>query len=210
VFGDDVAGFRSQVRAVATKLARHQDWHAWMDEKRRRRAADERVKPLEAYRGEEMARSHECFFGADRSYHEARMRFVYKLGAPCVVAPVTPQPDAGKTFVVNVAPEPVAAVAPEPVAAVAPEPVAAVAPEPVAPVAPEPVAAVAPEPVAAVAPATVEVETVKPEPFVPALSAQPDPGVGGPVSSFVLDTTSEASAPPEAPAEVGWRLVSNS
>jgi hypothetical protein len=153
-----------------------------MEEKRRRRAADERVKPLEAYRGEEMARSHECFFGADRSYHEARMRFVYKLGAPCVVAPVTPQPNASKTFVVNVAPEPVAAVAP---------------------------ATVQPEPVAAVAPATVEVEAVKPEPFVPALSAQPDPGP----APFVLDTKPEpvaAPAPPEAPAEVGWRLVSNS
>jgi hypothetical protein len=153
-----------------------------MDEKRRRRAADERVKPLEAYRGVEMARSHECFFGADRSYHEARMRFVYKLGAPCVVAPVTPQPDAGRTFVVNTTPEPVAAVA-------------------------------APAPVAAVQPATVEVEAVKPEPFVPALSALPDPGMGGPVSSFVLDTKPEpvaAPAPPEAPAEVGWRLVSNS
>ena len=30
---------------------------------------------------EELARSHECFFGADRSYHEARSRFVYKTGA---------------------------------------------------------------------------------------------------------------------------------
>ena len=63
--------------------------------------ADERVKPLEAYRGEEMARSHECFFGADRSYHEARRNFVYKISAPCVVAPVTPRPDAAREFVVN-------------------------------------------------------------------------------------------------------------
>ncbi len=174
VFGDDAAGFRTQVRAVASKLARHQDWHAWMEEKRRRRAADERVKPLEAYRGEEMARSHECFFGADRSYHEARMRFVYKLGAPCVVAPVTPQPDAGRTFVVHTTPEPVAAVRP----------------------------------------AAIEVEAVKPEPFVPALSAQR--GVGGPVSApFVVDTRPEpvvgaGGTVSEAPAEVGWRLVSNS
>ena len=27
-----------------------------------------------------MARSRECFFGPDRSYHEARRRFVHKLG----------------------------------------------------------------------------------------------------------------------------------
>ena len=45
------------------------------------------MKPLAAYRAEELARSHKCFFGPDRSYHEARRRFVYKLGAPCAVSP---------------------------------------------------------------------------------------------------------------------------
>ena len=38
---------------------------------------------------EELARSHRCFFGPDPSYHEARRRFVYKLGA------VTRQDGAG-------------------------------------------------------------------------------------------------------------------
>ena len=32
-------------------------------------------------------RSPECFFGDDRGYHEARRRFVHKLGAPSVVQP---------------------------------------------------------------------------------------------------------------------------
>ena len=58
------------------------------------RAADERVKPLVAYRKEELVRSHACFFGPDRSYHEARRRFVHKTGAPCVVSPVRALPDA--------------------------------------------------------------------------------------------------------------------
>lgn len=40
-------------------------------------------QPLEAYRREELARSHACFFGPDPGYHEARRRFVHKLGAPC-------------------------------------------------------------------------------------------------------------------------------
>ena len=52
------------------------------------RARDEQRKPLAAYRDEELARSHECFFGPDRSYHEARRRFVYKLGAVDVVTPL--------------------------------------------------------------------------------------------------------------------------
>ena len=43
---------------------------------------DERVKPLEAYRQEEMARCHECFFGPDPPYHHARRSFVYKLPTP--------------------------------------------------------------------------------------------------------------------------------
>jgi hypothetical protein len=119
------------VRGLAEKLARHQDWHTWLQEKRRRRAADERAKPLEAYRGEEMARSHECFFGADRSYHEARTRFVYKLGAPCVVAPVQPQPAAAEQFVVTTS----AAPAPPAPVAVEPEPAPfALAPVPAPPV----------------------------------------------------------------------------
>ena len=65
---------------------------ARLEGKRRRRARDEAIKPLNAYRREELARSYECFFGEDRSYHEARRRFVYKLGAPCAVAPAAAMP----------------------------------------------------------------------------------------------------------------------
>jgi putative two-component system hydrogenase maturation factor HypX/HoxX len=84
-FGDTVASFRSQVQGLAERLARHPDVGQWLERKRERRARDEQVKPLSVYRTEELARSHECFFGADRSYHEARSRFVYKTGAPCAV-----------------------------------------------------------------------------------------------------------------------------
>jgi putative two-component system hydrogenase maturation factor HypX/HoxX len=86
-FGEDVASFRAQVRGFAERLAIRSDHSALLDEKRRRRAADEQVKPLSVYRSEELTRSHECFFGPDRSYHEARSRFVHKTGAPCAVTP---------------------------------------------------------------------------------------------------------------------------
>ena len=86
-FGDSLASFDAQVRGLAERLARHPDRAHWLEEKRRRRARDEQIKPLSVYRTEELARSHECFFGADRSYHEARRRFVYKAGAPCAVTP---------------------------------------------------------------------------------------------------------------------------
>ncbi len=85
-FGDSSASFRAQVQGLAERLARHPDVPHWLEAKRRERARDEQVKPLAAYRTEEMAKSHECFFGEDRSYHEARKLFVYKTGAPCKVA----------------------------------------------------------------------------------------------------------------------------
>jgi putative two-component system hydrogenase maturation factor HypX/HoxX len=85
-FGDSSASFRAQVQGLAERLARHPDVPHWLETKRRERARDEQVKPLAAYRTEEMAKSHECFFGEDRSYHEARKLFVYKTGAPCKVA----------------------------------------------------------------------------------------------------------------------------
>jgi putative two-component system protein, hydrogenase maturation factor HypX/HoxX len=88
-FGDTVASFRAQLQGLAERLARHPDIGHWLEEKREARRRDEQIKPLSTYRTEELAKCHECFFGEDRSYHEARRRFVYKLGAPCAVpAPV--------------------------------------------------------------------------------------------------------------------------
>jgi putative two-component system hydrogenase maturation factor HypX/HoxX len=89
-FGDTAAAFRTQVRGLAERLARDPGLPGWLDHKRARRARDEARKPLVEYRNEELARSHDCFFGADRAYHAARLRFVYKLGAPCAVTPPVP------------------------------------------------------------------------------------------------------------------------
>jgi putative two-component system hydrogenase maturation factor HypX/HoxX len=94
-FGETVASFHAQVRGLAERLARHPAVDHWLEEKRRWRARDEQIKPLSTYRTEELAKSHECFFGDDRSYHEARRRFVYKLGAPCAVA--GPAQSAGRS-----------------------------------------------------------------------------------------------------------------
>jgi putative two-component system hydrogenase maturation factor HypX/HoxX len=87
-FGADLASFEAEVRGRAERLARRPYAARRLAAKRRRRAQEEALKPLHVYRAEEMARCHRCFFGADRSYHEARRRFVYKLRAPAAV-PVT-------------------------------------------------------------------------------------------------------------------------
>ena len=74
--------FRTDVRALAERIARDGLYRARLEDKRRRRAHDERLKPLHAYRDEELAQCLECFFGPDPSYHEARRRFVYKGQTP--------------------------------------------------------------------------------------------------------------------------------
>lgn len=86
-FGATLTSFRAQTRELAERLAGDDRFDRQLEHKRRRRAFDEAVKPLQAYRDEEMARSHRCFFGPDRSYHQARRRFVLKLGAACASAP---------------------------------------------------------------------------------------------------------------------------
>ena len=80
-FGEDVADFRARTARLA-ELVAHDGLHqARLKDKRLRRAHDERAKPLDAYRQEELARCHQCFFGSDSRYHDARRRFVYKLPA---------------------------------------------------------------------------------------------------------------------------------
>jgi putative two-component system protein, hydrogenase maturation factor HypX/HoxX len=78
-FGTTVESFLARVRTEAERLAKRNDLADRLEFKRRQRAHDERIKPLGAYRREELARSHRCFFGADRRYHHARRRFAYKL-----------------------------------------------------------------------------------------------------------------------------------
>jgi len=78
-FGDTADQFRARVRRRAEQLASSPTRIAELAAKRRARARDEQHKPLAAYRADELARSRECFFGTDPSYHEARRGFVYKL-----------------------------------------------------------------------------------------------------------------------------------
>ena len=71
------ASFAAHI-AYARELAGPR-WAGLVDEKRRRRIADEALKPLERYREEELARMKLNFYGFDPSYHVARYHFVHKL-----------------------------------------------------------------------------------------------------------------------------------
>jgi putative two-component system hydrogenase maturation factor HypX/HoxX len=89
--GANARELRTRVRAEAEAMAAHPNHGLLLEEKRRQRAMDERAKPLSAYRQEELARMHENFYGADRSYHVARRRFVRKLSSAPRSAPSSAQ-----------------------------------------------------------------------------------------------------------------------
>jgi putative two-component system hydrogenase maturation factor HypX/HoxX len=78
VVGAELEDFRTRISDFAERIAHDGLHQERLQDKRRRRAHDERAKPLQAYRQEELARCHDCFFGPDSAYHEARRRFVYK------------------------------------------------------------------------------------------------------------------------------------
>ncbi len=77
----DVPSFRAEVRRRAAALAAAHDLSVQLDAKRQTRAHDEAVKPLAAYREEELAQMRRNFYGFDPSYHVARHHFVRKSPA---------------------------------------------------------------------------------------------------------------------------------
>ncbi|MDH5538410.1 MAG: hydrogenase maturation protein [Rhizobacter sp.] len=88
-FGANVASFEADVSARAEAMA--SDAHFWhrLKAKHDARIADERRRPLAAYRQHELARMRANFHGPDTGYHEARARFVHKGKLPATPAAPT-------------------------------------------------------------------------------------------------------------------------
>ena len=78
-FGIDRADFLARVEQIAEGLAASPDYPALLLEKVARRERDEREKPLDTYRAEELQHMKLNFYGFDPSYHVARYNFVYKI-----------------------------------------------------------------------------------------------------------------------------------
>jgi putative two-component system hydrogenase maturation factor HypX/HoxX len=77
VFGHDALDFVRETALRAAALV--PDAGARIERKRILRARDEAVKPLQAYRDDELAKIHRNFYGFDPSYHVARYHFVHKM-----------------------------------------------------------------------------------------------------------------------------------
>lgn len=72
-------GFDKKITAIAETLAASPDFSLRLQQKAQRRQTDERQKPLQAYRDEELRRMQLNFYGFDPSYHVARYHFVHKI-----------------------------------------------------------------------------------------------------------------------------------
>ncbi len=79
VIRGDKSGFIEAVKSKASALAKQDNIHAALQQKARQREQDEAIKPLSAYREEELQRMKKNFYGFDPSYHVARYNFVYKV-----------------------------------------------------------------------------------------------------------------------------------
>ncbi len=78
-FGTDRESFLARIEQIAEGLAASPDYGALLQKKTCRRERDEREKPLDNYRTEELEHMKLNFYGFDPSYHIARYNFVYKV-----------------------------------------------------------------------------------------------------------------------------------
>ena len=78
VLGERDQAFDAAIVARALALATDGSFKQRLRDKQRRREQDEAIKPLAAYRAEELAHMRLNFYGFDPSYHVARYRFVHR------------------------------------------------------------------------------------------------------------------------------------
>ena len=75
-FGNDVSTFEAEVLKRVTVMAAEPGYAERLNDKKAARERDEAIKPLSAYRQEELQHMNRNFFGFDPSYHVARYHFV--------------------------------------------------------------------------------------------------------------------------------------
>lgn len=101
---EDWEQYHEQLKHFCSQQAKHSGFNAELERKRAQRIADEKAKPLNAYRTEELAKMRETFYDPSSRYHEERKLFVYKGKLPeqsAVDAEATKPPESPET--VNVA-----------------------------------------------------------------------------------------------------------
>jgi putative two-component system hydrogenase maturation factor HypX/HoxX len=90
VVGGDDKAVNQQIVALAEALAQDAGYAALLASKQAARRHDEAIKPLAAYRQEELAEMRLSFYGFDPSFHVARYNFVHRVPhsrTPIAIAP---------------------------------------------------------------------------------------------------------------------------
>lgn len=101
-FGDEIVeedwdAYHDYIIDYAEGLAAAKSHRQLLAQKSKRRQADEKNRPLEQYRQEELLYMRECFFNPQSDYHLARYRFVHKKIDPaCVLRLATHRKSAEK------------------------------------------------------------------------------------------------------------------
>ncbi len=79
IIESETQGFVTAVEQNAETMASGPDYETRVAQKNRSRQRDEKEKPLQAYRDEELEKMRLNFYGFDPSYHVARYNFVNKI-----------------------------------------------------------------------------------------------------------------------------------
>lgn len=83
VFEKCAPEFCQTIATLAENLAKCNDFQQLLKNKNQKRINDERIKPLQQYRSEELAKMWDNFYSPKSFYHEARRQFVYKICPEC-------------------------------------------------------------------------------------------------------------------------------
>lgn len=78
-FGENIDTFKQRMKEEVERLSHSVFYGQLLIDKNNDRKKDEAIKPLAAYRHEELEEMKRNFFGEDQSYHTARKNFVYKV-----------------------------------------------------------------------------------------------------------------------------------
>jgi putative two-component system hydrogenase maturation factor HypX/HoxX len=83
ILPDSYEAYLEQVKQKAEAMAMDPEYLSLLEEKKKTRQKDERVKPLAAYRAAELQKMKinfsGKFYGGEVNYHEARYNFVHKV-----------------------------------------------------------------------------------------------------------------------------------
>lgn len=78
VFNESQNKYTKELENFCEYHASREDYYDFLDEKQNKRESDEKIKPLELYRNEELKHMHKSFYDKDSLFNQLRCDFVYK------------------------------------------------------------------------------------------------------------------------------------